>query len=134
MKLFQREESMQSLRAAVSAAGCVLSATALHAQSWPSRPIKWIISFGPGSASDALARIAGQELSQSLGQPVVVLPKPRADGGLSGQELKRSPADGYTYLFGSNSALAVVYSMRKESTYDPRTDFAPVTSLRAHTF
>ena len=74
------------------------------------KPIRFIISFGPGSASDALARIAGQELSQSLGQPVVVLPKPGADGALSGLELKRATADGYTFLFGSNSALAVVPS------------------------
>ena len=69
-------------------------------QAYPTRPIRFIISFGAGSASDALARIAGQELTQSLGQPVVVLPKPGADGALSGMELKRSAADGYTFLFG----------------------------------
>ncbi|MEN3355075.1 MAG: hypothetical protein V7640_3233, partial [Betaproteobacteria bacterium] len=76
--------------------------TAIHAQPYPSKPIRFIISFGPGSASDALARIAGQELTQSLGQPVVVLPKPGADGALSGLEIKRATPDGYTFLFGSN--------------------------------
>lgn len=97
---------MKNSLAALIAAYFLLPQVAVHAQPWPSRPIKWIISFGPGSASDVLARIAGQELSQSLGHPVVVFPKPGADGALSALELKRSAADGYTFLFGSNSALA----------------------------
>ena len=104
------------------------------AQAYPSRPIRFIISFGPGSASDALARIAGQELTQSLGQPVVVLPKPGADGALSGMEIKRATPDGYTFLFGSNSALAVVVGLRKEPPYDPTKDFTPVTYLGDNTF
>ena len=101
---------------------------------YPSRPIRFIISFGPGSASDALARIAGQELTQSLGQPVVVLPKPGADGSLSGLELKRATPDGHTFLFGSNSALAVVVGLRKNPPYDPTKDFTPITYLGDNTF
>ena len=107
---------------------------ALHAQPYPSKPIRFIISFGPGSASDALARIAGQEVSQTLGQPIVVMPKPGADGALSGLELKRAAADGYTFLFGSNSALAVVVGLRKDPPYDPVADFAPITYLGDNTF
>src|SRR6186997_1795493 len=99
------------------------SASTGAGQAYPSRPIRFIISFGPGSASDALARIAGQELTQSLGQPVVVLPKPGADGALSGLEVKRATPDGYTFLFGSNSALVVVQSLRKDPPYDPTKDF-----------
>src|SRR5690349_229670 len=76
-------------------------------QAYPSKPIKFVIPFGPGSASDTLARIAAQDLMQSLGQPVVVVPKPGADGALSALEVKRSPPDGYTFLFGTNSPLAV---------------------------
>src|SRR5262245_35491205 len=119
---------------AVLIAWILLLPAALHAQTWPVRPIKWIISFGPGSASDVLARIAGQELSLSIGQPIVVLPKPGADGALSAQELKRSPADGYTFLFGSNSALAVAPSLHKEASYDPVRDFTPITYLGDNTF
>src|SRR5262245_29805882 len=124
---------MRRLLAALFAAVLLLP-TAAPAQSWPARPIRFLISFGPGSASDVLARIAAQELLQSLGQPVVVVPKPGADGGLSGVEIRRATADGYTFLFGSNSALAVVYSLRKEPPYDPRTDFAPITYLGDNTF
>ena len=77
---------MQPRIAAAIAAVFFLLPAAVHAQPYPLKPIRFIISFGPGSASDALARIAGQELSQSLGQPIVVLPKPGADGALSGLE------------------------------------------------
>ena len=106
----------------------------VQAQPYPSKPIKFVIPFGPGSASDALARIAGQELLQTLGQPVIVVPKPGADGALSALEVKRSPADGYTFLFGTNSPLAVVPNVRKEPPYDVMTDFTPVTFLGDNTF
>jgi putative tricarboxylic transport membrane protein len=125
---------MRKLIASGVVAFACLAHAMVHAQAYPTKPIRFIISFGPGSASDALARIAGQELSQTLGQPVVVLPKPGADGALSGLELKRAAADGYTFLFGSNSALAVVVGLRKDPPYDPVTDFTPVTYIGDNTF
>src|SRR5882757_2886998 len=125
---------MKRLVAAALAAVLFLPLAAAHAQPWPSRPIKFVIPFGPGSASDALARIAGQELAQALGQPIVVIPKPGADGALSAIEVKRSPPDGYTFLFGTNSPLAVVPNIRKEPPYDVMTDFTPVTFLGENSF
>ena len=125
---------MQAAIAALIAAALFLLTAATHAQPYPVKPIRFIISFGAGSASDALARIAAQDLSQSLGQAVVVLPKPGADGALSGLELKRAAADGYTFLFGSNSALAVVVGLRKDPPYDPTVDFTPITYLGDNTF
>jgi tripartite-type tricarboxylate transporter receptor subunit TctC len=125
---------MQNLIVSLIGAVLCVGQTAIHAQPYPFKPIRFIISFGAGSASDALARIAGQELTQSLGQPVVVLPKPGADGALSGMEIKRATPDGYTFLFGSNSALAVVVGLRKEPPYDPTKDFTPVTYLGDNTF
>ncbi len=116
------------------AAALFLPLAAIGAQPYPTKPIRFVISFGPGSASDVLARIAGQELYASLGQPIVVLPKPGADGGLSAMEVKRATADGYTFLFGSNSALAVVPNLRKEPTYNPVVDFTPITYLGDNTF
>lgn len=106
----------------------------LHAQSYPNKPIRFVISFGPGSASDALARITGNELTQSLGQPIVVLPRPGADGALSAMEVKRASADGYTFLFGTNSALAVVPNIRKEPPYNVMADFTPVSFLGENSF
>jgi tripartite-type tricarboxylate transporter receptor subunit TctC len=104
------------------------------AQAYPAKPIRFVISFGPGSASDVLARIAGQELSQSLGQTIVVVPKPGADGAISALEVKRANADGYTFLFGTNSAYSVVPNIRKEPPYDVFADFTPVSFIGDNTF
>lgn len=125
---------MQSLIGALIAAVLFLPQAEVHAQSYPYKPIRFIIPFGPGSASDALARIAGNDLSQAIGQPVVVVHRPGADGALSAQEVKRSAADGYTFLFGTNSPLAVVPNIRKEPPYDVIADFTPVTFLGDNTF
>lgn len=128
---------MQMLMASLFAAVLCLSHILVHAQAnpaYPSRPIRFVIPFGPGSASDVLARIAGNDLSQSIGQPVVVVPKPGADGALSALEVKRANADGHTFLFGTNSPLAVVPNIRKEPPYDVMADFTPVTFLGDNTF
>ena len=124
---------MRKLIVAVLAAALMAPAIA-WAQAWPSKPIRFVIPFGPGSASDALARIAGQELGQALGQPIVVVHKPGADGALSAIEVQRSAPDGYTFLFGTNSPLAVVPNMRKEPPYDVTKDFTPVTYLGDNTY
>ena len=125
---------MQRFIAAALAAVLLLPQAGADAQPYPSRPIKFVIPFGPGSASDTLARIAGQELTQLLGQPIVVIPKPGADGALSAIEVKRSAPDGYTFLFGTNSPLAVVPNNRKEPPYDVMADFTPVTFLGENSF
>ncbi len=105
-----------------------------HAQTYPNKPIRFVISFGPGSASDALARIVGHELLQSMGQPVVVVPTPGGDGAISAQEVMRASPDGYTFLFGTNSAYSVVPNLRKNPPYDVLKDFTPVTFLGDNTF
>jgi len=113
---------------------------AIHAQrataadAYPVKPIRFVIPFGAGSASDALARIDAQALSQRLGQPIVVVPKPGADGALSGIEVKRAAPDGYTFLYGTNSPLAVVPNIRKEPPYDVLKDFTPVSFIGENTF
>lgn len=118
----------------VSAVLLLLPQAVVQAQPYPAKPIRFVIPFGPGSASDTLARIASQELQQSLGQPVVVIHKPGADGALSAIEVKRAAPDGYTFLFGTNSPLAVVPNMRKEVPYDVLADFTPITFLGDNTF
>ncbi|MDP1962356.1 MAG: tripartite tricarboxylate transporter substrate binding protein [Reyranella sp.] len=105
-----------------------------QAQAWPSKPIRFVIPFGAGSATDALSRIAGQELEQTLGQPVIIVPKPGADGALAAGEVKRAAPDGYTFMFGTNSPLAVVPNILKDPSYNVLTDFTPVTYLGDNTF
>ena len=104
------------------------------AQAYPSKPIRFVIPFGAGSATDALARIVGQELEQTLGQPIIVVQKPGADGALAAGEVKRAAPDGYTLLFGTNSPLAVAPNMQKEPPYNVLTDFTPISFLGENTF
>ena len=104
-----------------------------NAQAWPSKPIRFVISFGPGSASDAISRILANELTKQLGQPVVIIHKPGADGTISGVEVQRSAPDGYTFLFGTNSALAVAPNLRKVPPYNVLTDFTPVAMVGLNT-
>ena len=126
---------MSKIIAAMLAAALLLLLQAeAHAQAYPSKPIRFVIPFGAGSATDALARIAGQELEQTLGQPIIVVPKPGADGALAASEVKRAAPDGYTFLFGTNSPLAVVPNMQKEPPYDVLADFTPVTYLGDNSF
>lgn len=125
---------MRRLVVAALAVLLLLPSVTAHADTYPSRPIRFVIPFGPGSASDALARIAGQELSLAIGQPVVVVHKPGADGTIAAVEVQRSAPDGYTFLFGTNSPLAVAPNMRKNPPYDVMKDFTPVTFLGDNTF
>ncbi len=125
---------MRRLIVAALAAVLLLPQAEAQAQPYPSKPIRFVIPFGAGSATDALARIAGQELEQTLGQPIVVVPKPGADGALAAGEVKRAPPDGYTFMFGTNSPLAVAPNMQKDPPYNVVTDFTPVTYLGDNTF
>lgn len=125
---------MLRMIAVLLAAAMWLTQAGAQAQTYPAKPIRFIIPFGAGSASDALARIAGQDLEQALGQPIIVVPKPGADGALAASEVKRSAPDGYTFLFGTNSPLAVAPNMLKEPPYDVMADFTPITYLGDNTF
>ncbi len=125
---------MLRIMAAILAAVSLWLPAAAGAQAYPSKPIRFVLPFGAGSATDALARIAGQELEQTLGQPIIIVPKPGADGALSAGEVKRAAPDGYTFLFGTNSPLAVAPNMLKEPPYDVMADFTPVTYLGDNTF
>lgn len=123
---------MRKLLAGLIALGLSIAPSLAH--TYPSRPIRFVIPFGPGSATDALARIAGEDLSQTLGQPIVVVHKPGADGALAAIDVQRAAPDGYTFLFGTNSPLAVAPNMRKVPQYDVMKDFTPIAFLGENTF
>lgn len=109
----------------------VLPATA---QPFPSKPVRLVVPFPPGSATDTVARAFAQVLAPALGQPVLVDNKAGADGALAGQEVLRAPADGHTLLFGTNSPLAVAPAMKKTPPYDPLADFTPIIDIGRYTF
>ncbi len=109
-------------------------ASAVDAQTYPTKPIKLIVPFGPGTITDTLTRIYAQELSLALGQPVVVVNRSGADGSIGATEAARSAPDGYTLIVAPNSSIAVVPLLRKVPPYDPLTDFTPISYMGDSTF
>ena len=99
------------------------------AQSFPAKPVRLVVPFPPGTATDSAARLLGQQLSVSLGQPFVVDNKPGAGGSIGAMEVVRAAPDGYTLLFGSNSALSSNVALLKTMPYDPTKDFTPVAGF-----
>jgi len=107
----------------------VLSAGHALAADFPSRPVKFIVPFPPGSATDTSARYFSRKLAELTGQPVIVDNKPGANGFIAVKSVLSAPADGYTVFIGSNSTLAVNVALFKSLPYDPVTDFAPLTMM-----
>jgi tripartite-type tricarboxylate transporter receptor subunit TctC len=125
---------MRLLRVVLAALSLSAAASAAMAQAYPSRPIKVVVPFGPGTITDTLTRIITHELSIALGQPVVVTNKGGADGSIGALEVARSAPDGYTLVVTPNSSIAVVPLLRKTPPYDPVNDFTPITFLGDSTF
>jgi tripartite-type tricarboxylate transporter receptor subunit TctC len=107
----------------------LLGANAAHAEDYPSRPIKLVVPFAAGSATDALARILGQKLSAAEGWTVLIENVVGASGMMAAQNVARSPADGHTVFVTSNTTHAANQSLFKKLTYDPIGDFEPVGKL-----
>jgi tripartite-type tricarboxylate transporter receptor subunit TctC len=100
----------------------------LHAQDYPSRPIRIVVPFSPGGAVDGPIRIVAQELSKRLNQQVVVENKPGAGATIGAELVAKSPPDGYTLLLASqtNAISATLYSQLKFNSLD---DFVPITLI-----
>jgi tripartite-type tricarboxylate transporter receptor subunit TctC len=103
--------------------------SAAAASAYPSKPIRIILPFGPGSSTDVIMRIIIAPLAKSLGTTVYVDPKPGADGAIAALEVARAAPDGYTLGVGSGSPMAAVPYLRKNPPYDPVKDFTPITDL-----
>lgn len=105
-----------------------------HAQPYPNRPVKLIVPFPAGSATDQVARLAGRELQEELKQPFVVENKPGAQGAIAAEAVARSAPDGYTLLVTTNTPQAANVSLFKKLAYDPVKDFAPIARLGTTSF
>ena len=96
------------------------------ASAYPSKPIRFIVPFPAGSAPDAIARIVGQHMQVTLGQPMIIDNKPGAQGAIAAAEAAKALPDGYTVFGGNNTTLAANASLYKKLNYDPIKDFTPV--------
>ena len=99
------------------------------AQAYPNKPIKAIVPFAAGSATDQIGRAFAAKISETLGQPVVIENKPGVNGMLGADAAAKSAPDGYTILIGTNSTNAALKSLMKKLPYDQDTAFAPVAYM-----
>ena len=104
-------------------------ADAAVAQTYPTRPIRLLVSYPPGGAADLVARMVGQPLSARLGQPVVVENRPGSNGNLAGELAARAAPDGYTLLLGPSALFAINPHLYTRMAIDPLKDLLPVASL-----
>ena len=99
------------------------------AQTWPAHSIRLVVNFPAGGAADLLARLIGQSLSETFGQPVVVENKGGANGNIGGEMAARSAPDGYTLLMSSGSMVAINPHLYASMSFDPAKDLVPVASV-----
>ena len=99
------------------------------AQVWPTKPIRWVVSFAPGGLADTVSRSAAQQLSIKLGQPIIIENRGGANGSLAASFVAKATADGYTLLTGSTGTHAINPHLYKDLPYDPLKDFVPVAGL-----
>ena len=95
-------------------------------QAYPNKPIKAIVPFAAGSATDQIGRAFAAKMSETLGQTIVVDNRPGVNGMLGADAVAKSPNDGYTILIGTNSTNAALKSLMKKLPYDQDTAFAPL--------
>ena len=100
-----------------------------QAQIWPTHPVRLVVAFPPGGAADLLARLIGQSLSETLGQPVVIENKGGSNGNIGGEAVARSAPDGYTLLMSSGSMVAINPHIYAKMPFDPAKDIVPVASV-----
>jgi len=99
---------------------------AAFAQAYPNKPIKAVVPFAAGSATDQIGRAFAAKMSETLGQTIVIENKPGVNGMLGADAVAKAPNDGYTILIGTNSTNAALKSLMKKLPYDQDTAFAPV--------
>ena len=106
-----------------------LAAAGAGAQGWPQKPVRFIVPFPPGGATDISARLLGERLSQIWGQQVVIENRGGAAGGVGAAEAARAEPDGYTLFFPSGSVVTANQHVYAKLNYDPEKDFVPVTKV-----
>jgi tripartite-type tricarboxylate transporter receptor subunit TctC len=118
--------SLLNRRSTLLAAALLAVTAQAWAQAWPNKPIRAVVPFAAGSATDQIGRAFAEKMQATLGQPVVVDNKPGANGMLGADIVAKAPADGYTILIGTNSTNAALKFLMKKLPYDQDKDFVPV--------
>ncbi len=122
-------KSNNVLRRLVCAFALMLAASAgVQAQGYPNKPVRLVVGFAPGGATDIVARQISNELGAALGQPIIIENRGGGNGYPAWNQVARAPADGYTLLLGENS-MAIMPGLYRQQSFDPGRDLAPVAFL-----
>jgi tripartite-type tricarboxylate transporter receptor subunit TctC len=120
---------MRSLLRLAVAAALTFAASGVSAQTYPNRPIRLIVAFPPGGATDVIARVIGTPLGANLAQSVVVDNRPGSNGNLAAEIAAKSRPDGYTLMVGSDSLFGINPHLYAKMPVDPMKEFVPVANL-----
>jgi tripartite-type tricarboxylate transporter receptor subunit TctC len=118
---------------AIIVALACLSALSAAAQDYPAKQVRLVLPFPAGGGSDIIARVVAQKLTGALGQPVIVDNRAGASGNIAAEIVAKSPADGYTLLFG-NSSLSISPAVFRKLNYDPVRDLTPISMASSYPF
>ena len=116
-------------RRGVLAAVLATPMAGLRAQEWPAGPVRAIVPFAPGSATDTVARLFAERMRETLGHPVVIENRAGASGLIGAEAVARAPADGMTILFCTNSTNAAANALFRRVPFDMERDFVPVSLM-----
>lgn len=115
------------------AAACSVSGTISAQPAWPAKPIRLVVPFPAGGATDILSRSFAQGLSENIGQPVIVDNRPGAAGAIGSDIVAKASPDGYVLLVGTSSTHSIAPHVVQQLPYDAAKDFSPVTQLASGT-
>ena len=124
-----RERFRRGFLAGLAALVFMLAPAPTFAETYPSRPVRIVIGFGPGSGTDILARLIAEEFNKAFGQPFIVDNRPGASAQIAAGQVAKSDPDGYTLFLTSNSSHSVNPHIYKKLSYDPIADFTPLGGI-----
>lgn len=114
--------------------GLAQSAAALGKASYPTKPLRIVVPLSAGGPTDTLARVIGQQLTEKLGQPVIIENRPGAGGNIGADVVAKAAPDGYTLFMGTSGPLSINQSLYSKLPFDPAKDFAPVVLVASAPF
>ena len=117
------------LKAVIVGSALLTAASTVGAQTYPTRPVRFVVPYAPGGSTDTLARSMGTKMSELLGQQVVVDNRPGANGDIGMTIVAKAPPDGYSIVLGYIANLGIGPSLYEKMPYDPIKDFASITQV-----
>ena len=111
------------------AAAIILGSATALSQSYPAKPVHFVVPSAPGTVADAVGRLLAPDMSRPLGQTIIIENKPGAGGNIGAQQASRAKADGYTLFMGTVGTHAINQALYKKLPYDPAKDFAPLSRV-----